>query len=90
MKQVKKKFIHESLQDSQSIKTILRAITQGLAKGKVVLSDDQGDVVLKPEGLFNLRVTASQDEEKNSLTLRINWQTERKLPSNKKLTVSSK
>ena len=90
MKQVKKKFTHESLQDSRSIRAILKGITRGLDKGKVVLSDDQGDVVLKPKGLLNLRVTASQDGEKNSLTLRINWQTDRKLPKNKKLNVSSR
>ena len=90
MKQVKKKFNHESLQDAQSIRTILKAITQGLAEGKVVLSDDQDSLVLKPEGLLNLRVTASLDGEKNRLTLRINWLSDRNLPKNKKLTVSNK
>lgn len=90
MKQVKKKFTHESLQDAQSIKAILKSITNGLAKGKVVLSDEQDDVVLEPKGLLNLKVTASQDSEQNSLNVRIKWRTDPGIPKNRKLIVSGK
>ena len=88
MKQVKKKFSHESLQDAQSIKAILKSITNGLAKGKVVLSDEQDDVVLEPKGLLALKVTATQDAEQNSLDVRIKWRTDPEVPKKRKLIVS--
>ncbi|MBX2832515.1 MAG: amphi-Trp domain-containing protein [Rhodospirillales bacterium] len=87
MKQIKKKFRHDSLQDADSIKAILKAITTGLGKGKVVLSDDQDEIILKPEGLLNLKVSASQDEDRSSLTLRVSWHADRDVPKNRKLVV---
>ncbi|HEC14337.1 MAG TPA: amphi-Trp domain-containing protein, partial [Rhodospirillales bacterium] len=64
--------------------------TNGLAKGKVTLSDEQDDVVLEPKGLLNLKVTASQDTEQNRLTVRIKWRTDPEIPKNRKLIVSGK
>ena len=37
MKQGKKSFRHESIQDTKSIQAILKAVTQGLGKGKLNL-----------------------------------------------------
>jgi amphi-Trp domain-containing protein len=88
MKQIKKQFSHDSLQDANSIKAILKAITNGLGKGKVVLSDDSDEIILKPEGLLNLKVSASQDEDRSSLTLRVSWHADRDVSKNRKLVVS--
>ena len=76
MRQGKKNFRHESLQDRESIQAILKAITQGVAKGRLELSDEEGEMVLNPEGLLQLKVTASQDTGRHRLNLRITWQTE--------------
>ena len=87
MKQIKKQFSHDSLQDADSIKAILKAITNGVGKGKVVLSDDQDNIILEPEGLLNLKVSASQDEGRSSLTLRISWHADRDVSKKSKLVV---
>ena len=87
MKQIKKQFSHESLQDAESIKAILKAITTGVGKGKVVLSDDQDDITLEPSGLLNLKVSASQDEDRSSLTLRVSWHADRDVSKKRKLVV---
>lgn len=76
MRQGKKNFRHESLQDRESIQAILKAITQGVAKGRLELSDEEGEMVLNPEGLLQLKVTATQDTDRHRLNLRITWQTE--------------
>lgn len=75
MSQGKKSFRHESLQDRASIQSLLKSITQGIGKGSLVLSDDEGEMELKPDGLLQLKVTASQDSEKHRLNLRITWTT---------------
>ena len=91
MRQGKKNFRHESLQDRESIQAILKAITQGLAKGRLELSDEEGEMVLNPEGLLQLKVTATQDTDRHRLNLRITWQGEEgKLKSGSSLKVKYK
>jgi amphi-Trp domain-containing protein len=91
MRQGKKNFRHESLQDRDSIQAILKAITQGVAKGKLTLSDEEGEMVLNPDGLLQLKVTATQDTDRHRLNLRITWQAaEGKLKPGKTLKVKSK
>lgn len=90
MKQVNKSFRHESLQDTKSIKEILKAVTNGMGKGKISLSDDRGEIVLEPEGLLHLKITARQEDEDNRLTLRIRWRSDKEGPKKKALTVSDK
>ena len=84
------RFTHESLQDKNSIRDLLKAISNGIAKGKVTLEDEDGVLTMEPEGLLNLKVTASQEDERNRINIRITWQGERQLPSKKPLKVSSK
>jgi amphi-Trp domain-containing protein len=91
MRQGKKNFRHESLQDRDSIQAILKAITQGVAKGRLTLSDEEGEMVLNPDGLLQLKVTATQDTDRHRLNLRITWQAEEaKLKPGKTLKVKSK
>jgi amphi-Trp domain-containing protein len=80
MRQGKKSFRHESLQDRDSIQALLKAISQGIAKGKLTLSDEDGEMVLQPNGLLQLKVAATQDEEHHRINLRITWQVEAERP----------
>ena len=73
MRQSKNSFRHESLQDTKSILEILRSVTKGIAKGKVSFSDEDGEIVLQPEGLLNLKLTVSQEDTLNKLNIRISW-----------------
>ena len=87
MKQDKKSFYHESLQDRDSVRGILKSLTQGIGKGKVVFSDDDDEIVMRPEGLLQLRVKASQDEGQRRINIRISWQVADKPLKKKKLSV---
>jgi amphi-Trp domain-containing protein len=91
MRQGKKIFRHESLQDRESIQAILKAITQGVAKGKLTLSDEEDEMVLNPDGLLQLKVTATQDTDRHRINLRITWQAESEpMKSGKTLKVKTK
>ena len=74
MRNGKKSFRHQSLQDEKSIQDILQAITSGIAKGKITFSDEDEKIVMRPEGLLDLKVTASQEENRNRFNIRISWQ----------------
>ena len=74
MRNGKKNFRHQSLQDKKSIQDILKAITSGIAKGKVTFSDEDEKIVMRPEGLLDLKVTAGQEDNRNRFNIRISWQ----------------
>ena len=87
MRRSKESFKHESLHDAKSIQEILKAVTKGIAKGKLTFSDEDGEILMEPDGLLNLKVTASQDEIQNRVNIRITWQSEEKPKRRKPLTV---
>ncbi len=89
MRHNKNSFRHESLQDAKTIQGILKSLTKGIAKGRLTFSDDDGEIVMQPEGLLNLKVTASQDETRNRVNIRITWQTEERVKQTKPLTVKT-
>ncbi len=70
----KKRFRYESLKDSKSIQAVLKAITSGIAKGKVSFSDGDEKIVMRPEGMLDLKVTATQEDGRNRFNIRVSWQ----------------
>lgn len=66
-------FVHESLQDPQSIGEYLRAILRGLETGYVDLSDDAGRLVLHPTGLLGLELRAKRTGNRAKLQLELSW-----------------
>jgi amphi-Trp domain-containing protein len=90
MRQGKANFRHDSLQDSQSIQDILKSLSSGLAKGKITFTDEEDKIVMKPDGLLDLKLTASQEDSRNSISMKISWQSKDKTKKRKKLSVSSK
>ncbi len=90
MRRDKNSFRHNSLQDAESISKFMDSITEGLAKGKLTFSDEDDKIVLSPDGLLELKVTASQEDNRQRVNVRISWQVESKKKNNKKnLTISS-
>ena len=83
----KDSFKHESLHDAKSIQDILKAVTKGIARGRLTFSDEDGEILMEPEGLLNLKVTASQEETQNRVNIRITWQSEEKPKRRKPLSV---
>jgi len=88
MRQSKNSFRHESLQDTKTIQEILKSISKGIAKGKLSFSDEDGEIVMEPEGLLNLKVTATQDELQHRLNIRITWQVEETVKQKLPLSVN--
>ena len=84
MRNRKKSFRHQSLQDEKSIQDILKSITSGIAKGKITFSDEDEKIVMRPEGLLDLKITASQEENRNRFNIRISWQGDDSREKNKK------
>jgi amphi-Trp domain-containing protein len=76
MRSRKKSFRHQSLQDEKSIQDILKSITSGIVRGKIIFSDEDEKIVMRPEGLLDLKVTATQEDNRSRFTLRISWQTD--------------
>ena len=84
------RFRHESLQDGESIKRLLNALVSGVSKGKIVLEDEDGEMVMKPKGLANLKISASQDDKKNRLYIRLTWYEEAEPLQEKEIKVRTK
>jgi amphi-Trp domain-containing protein len=76
MRSRKRNFRHQSLQDQKTIQDILKSITSGIAKGKITFSDEDDRIVMRPEGLLDLKVTAAQEDNHNRVNIRISWQVE--------------
>ncbi|WP_404306943.1 amphi-Trp domain-containing protein [Neorhodopirellula lusitana] len=84
------RFRHESLQDSDSVKTLLNSLVDGIAKGKIALEDEDGTMVIKPKGLSNLKITASQDEKKSRISIRLTWYEDTEPVREKEIKILSK
>ncbi len=72
----KQRFHYQSLQDSRSIQAILKAVTAGIAKGKLTFSDEDEKIVMKPEGMLELKISATQEGDRNRFNIRVSWQTD--------------
>ncbi len=82
-------FRHESLQDKESVVRLIKALTSGLSKGKLTLEDEDGKMVMQPEGLMNLKITASQNDQRSRVVLRLTWHPDREVEQNKNLKIRS-
>lgn len=68
-----KKFIFESLQDSETIRQFLKSLVDGFESGKINLSTNGDEIELTPKGLLNFSVKAKRKAENNKLTIKISW-----------------
>jgi len=87
MKQEKKSFRHESLQDAKNIEKILAAISESLGKGKLQFSDEEDKITFQPEGLMKLKLSAAQDGNEQSFNIKVSWQLDNDKLKNKTLKV---
>ena len=86
----KKRFHYQSLHDRKSIQALLKAVTAGIAKGKITFSDEVEKIVMKPEGMLDLKVTATQEEDRNRFNIRVSWQSDEGRASRKKKSLTVK
>ncbi len=90
MSQGKQSFRHESLLNADGMQDILKAINKGIAKGSVIFSDEDDEMIMEPEGLMNLKLTATQEDGRNRINIRITWQGKEEKKTKKNLSVKSR
>ncbi|MBD3335946.1 MAG: amphi-Trp domain-containing protein [Candidatus Eisenbacteria bacterium] len=73
MSKDEREFTHESLQDRESIMAYLQAIQDGLARGTLTFSDEEGEITLEPSPLLNFQLQASRKRDRVRLTLGFSW-----------------
>lgn len=73
MKEQQGDFRHESLQDRISIERYLEALNNGFTTGQLRFSNEDGEIVLKPQGLVNFEVRASRKQDRARLTIKFSW-----------------
>jgi amphi-Trp domain-containing protein len=71
-------FKHQSLQDKESIQSMLKSICKAMSKGELTFSDQNGEIILEPTGLLDLKIKASKQDSLQQLDLTISWKTEDK------------
>ncbi|WP_346895771.1 amphi-Trp domain-containing protein [uncultured Roseibium sp.] len=76
-------FRHESIQSRKSIKALLEAVTKGIGKGELTLSDGEDELVMEPGDLITLRVRAERSEGSNRIDLRLTWTEAAEAPRSK-------
>ena len=67
------RFKHESLQDAKTIKALLTSLASGFSKGDMKLGDDKKEIVLKPDGLMNVRIRAEREDGTSKFSLSVSW-----------------
>ncbi|MDB4837698.1 amphi-Trp domain-containing protein [Marinomonas sp.] len=70
----KTQFKHESLLDAEDIQDLLKAISKGLGKGKLEFEDDKGVLTLEPKGLLYLKVSASEEDDRQQFDIKVRWE----------------
>lgn len=80
-------FKHESLQDKNSIQNMLKSIAKAIAKGELKFSDQDGEIVMEPKGLLNLKISARKQDGEQRLDLRVTWKTQEKIAKKMPLSI---
>jgi amphi-Trp domain-containing protein len=80
-------FKHESLQDKNSIQNMLKSIAKAIAKGELKFSDQDGEIIMEPKGLLNLKISARKQDGEQRLDLRVTWKTQEKIAKKMPLSI---
>lgn len=69
-------FEHESLQDQDSVVNYLNALADGIAKGEILISDEEDTQILNPQKLAVMSIRAKKGKNEQSLRLKLEWKQE--------------
>ncbi len=71
----KTEFKHESLLTPDDVRALLEALSNGLSKGQLEFSDEhEGSLKIEPEGLLQVKVEASEEEQKQQFEIKVRWE----------------
>ncbi|HPG28986.1 MAG TPA: amphi-Trp domain-containing protein, partial [Myxococcota bacterium] len=73
MKSKPTNFRHESMQDSKAVVRYLKALAEGFEKGSLQFRDQDGEIVLEPNGMVRFGVTADAKSDRFGLTEALSW-----------------
>ena len=71
------RFEYESYQDAESIAVYLKALMDGFRNKRIVFSSSDREIVLQPDDLLKLEVTAGTRADRGKITLRVSWKSGR-------------
>ena len=84
------KFVFESLQDCESIRAFLEALTEGVGSKHLVLSSGGERIELYPQGLLQVEVKARRKGGSSKVSLKLEWKDAPRVEtSDRTLSVSS-
>ncbi len=72
------KFEFDSVQDPASIQEFLLALTEGFAKGRIVMRSDAEEIILLPGALMGFSVKAKRKAGESKINIKIVWKDTRK------------
>jgi amphi-Trp domain-containing protein len=84
-------FLYESIEDAKTIQRFIEALREGIEKGKIKLSSNGDEIVLKPGNLLKLSVKARKKGGTEKLSLKIAWKDQKKVnvETNNKMKIST-
>ena len=77
------KFIHESVQDPQTIKEYLESLEEGFDNRRIVLESEGRQLLLTPEDMLKFTIKAKKKGGVSKLTLKLEWKDQKKKSSEK-------
>jgi amphi-Trp domain-containing protein len=66
-------FSYDSVQDARTIKDFLKALLDGIEKGRIALSVGESEIVLHPSDLITFSVEARRKGDASELSIRLTW-----------------
>ncbi|MGL4208702.1 MAG: amphi-Trp domain-containing protein [Candidatus Adiutrix sp.] len=66
-------FKHHTAVDLKDMAQYLEALSQGFAKGELVLSENEKTLALHPNGLISLTIKAKRQDGQGRLTIDFAW-----------------
>jgi len=72
------KFEFDSVQDPKSIQDFLQALTEGFARGRIVMRSEAEEIVLLPGALLGFSVKAKRKDNESKINIKIVWKDSRK------------
>ena len=83
MSKQSKEFEYSTLVDRNSIVTYLETIAEGFKNGTLTLKSPEADILLDPDGLLKLEMSAKNKSGRSKIVLKVSWKNQPRVEVNK-------